>query len=142
MNIQEFENDGDGEKNSTIIITSPSDKDGKKVVVKTSVIVIDDGDKTSMKKRSHEKNGGEEKDDLKFYPNPSDGKFTIEYDVKDKEVAVITVLDGNGKQVFKDEVKGGVKYSKQVDLGGSGKGVFILNLTQGKKSISKKIIIE
>ena len=98
--------------------------------------------KSSDKKRSHAKSDNETKDDLKFYPNPSDGKFTIEYDVKDKEPAVITVLDENSKQLFKDEIKGGGKYSKQVDLGGKGKGVFILNLTQGKKSISKKIIIE
>ena len=142
MNFEQFDTDGDGGKNSTIIITSPGDKDGKKVVVKTSVIVIDDTDKSTQKKRSHGKNDQESKDDLKFYPNPSDGKFTIEYDLKDKETALITVLDANGKQLFKDEIKGGGKYSKTVDLGGKGKGVFILNLTQGKKSISKKIIIE
>lgn len=142
MNIEEFENDGAGGKNSTIIITSPGDKDGKKVMVKTSVIVIDDNDKGNGRKEKHNKNDNETKDDLKFYPNPSDGKFNIEYELKDKETAVITVLDANGKQLFKDEIKGGGKYSKSVDLGGKGKGVFILNLTQGKKSISKKIIIE
>src|ERR1051326_3025233 len=33
-------NDGTGEKRSTIIITTPGDKEGKKVIVRSSVIVI------------------------------------------------------------------------------------------------------
>ena len=133
-------NDGTGEKSSTIIITTPGDKDGKKVIVRSSVIVIDDNDKPHEKKKM--KKEEESDNDLKFYPNPSDGKFTIEYDIKDKAPALISVTDMNGKILFKDEVKGGGRYTKQLDLGNSGKGTFILNLQQGKRSISKKIVIQ
>jgi hypothetical protein len=133
-------NDGDGEKNSTIIITSPGDKDGKKVIVRSSVIVIDDNNKPHEKKKIRKEE--ESDNDLRFYPNPSDGKFTIEYDIKDKAPAMISITDMNGKILFKDEVKGGGKYTKQLDLGNNGKGTFILNLQQGKRSISKKIVIQ
>jgi hypothetical protein len=137
--------DGDekGSKNNVIVITT-KDKDGKngkKVIVKSSVIVIDDADskKDGRKEKSKDKESAE---DLKFYPNPSDGKFTVEYDLKSKETAVLTITDASGKQLFKDEIRGGGKYVKQIDLGGKGKGVFILNLQQGRKSISRKIVIE
>jgi hypothetical protein len=142
IDIQQFEGDGDG-KSSTIIITSPDEKDGKKVIVRSSVVVIDDKDKSKKKKRKEKEGSSHETaDDLKFYPNPSDGKFTVEYDLKTKEPATLTILDANGKLLFEEEIKGGGKYTKQIDLGGKGKGVFILNLKQGKKSISRKIVIE
>jgi hypothetical protein len=125
-----------------VITTKDKDgKNGKKVIVKSSVIVIDDADskKDGRKEKSKDKESAE---DLKFYPNPSDGKFTVEYDLKSKETAVLTITDASGKQLFKDEIRGGGKYVKQIDLGGKGKGVFILNLQQGRKSISRKIVIE
>ena len=128
---------GDG-KNSTIIITTDDGDKNKKVIVKTSVVTVEEKRSTGKKMNRKEDDDTE----VKFYPNPSDGKFTIEYELKSKEPAVITITDVNGKQLFKDMIKGGGKYSKQVDLGNNGKGIFILNLQQGKKSISKKIVIE
>lgn len=144
VNISE-DNDGDG-KTSTIIITTPGDKDGKKVIVKSSVIVIDDKNKSDKKNKKEKKvirvEDGD-KDELKFFPNPSDdGKFTIEYELKGKEPATLTITDANGKQLYKEVIKSEGKYSRQIDLGNKGKGVFILNLQQGKKSISQKLIIE
>jgi hypothetical protein len=143
VNMDLSNGDGKDGSNSVIVITA-NDKDGKngkKVIVRSSVIVIDDNDKPDGKKKEV-KEERESAGDLKFFPNPSDGRFTVEYDLKSKETAVLTITDANGKQLFRDEIRGGGKYSKQIDLGSSGKGVFILNLQQGKKSISRKIVIE
>jgi hypothetical protein len=148
IDIKHFEGDGEG-KTSTIIITGPDEKNGKKVIVRSTVTVVDDADKKEGKRKERKKDGSsgstqkmETADELKFYPNPSDGKFNVEYELKSKETAVLTIMDASGKELFRDEIKGGGKYSKQIDLGGKGKGVFVLNLVQGNKSISRKIVIE
>lgn len=79
---------------------------------------------------------------LNFYPNPSNGKFSLEFETGDKSPVAITITDVTGKQVYAETLKGEEKYKHEIDLNSQSKGVYVINLQQGKRSVAKKIIIE
>ncbi|MBI2271905.1 MAG: T9SS type A sorting domain-containing protein [Bacteroidetes bacterium] len=79
---------------------------------------------------------------LNFYPNPSNGKFSLEFETGDKSPVAITITDVTGKQVYAETLKGEEKYKREIDLNSESKGVYVINLQQGKRSVAKKIIIE
>jgi hypothetical protein len=137
--IKKFEGKPGDEFRDDVIINSPNGKTVRKISVTTRVRIEDgkSGSKASKKEKSNLK-----PDDLKFYPNPSDGKFSIEFESDGKQPVSIVITDMNGKQVQKQEVSGEGKHSLSFDLRSEGKGTYILNLQQGKKSTTKKIIIE
>lgn len=129
-----------GGKTERIIINEAKDgKKNQKVIVKTIC-------KSDSKGGLKEKQAGSTKemkmDELNFYPNPSTGKFTLEFETSDKEPVQVNVTDVNGKEVFHETVKGEEKYKRNIELSAESKGVYIINLLQGKKKSSRKIIIE
>ena len=46
---------------------------------------------------------------LGFYPNPSNGNFTLDLDLTDKEEAIISITDISGKEVYTEKVRGNGK---------------------------------
>ncbi len=128
---------GDGKDKNVTVIVSGDGKNKKKVIITTSVRVEED--KSPVNK--------ENKEDLRisnfnFYPNPSDGKFNLEFEAESKEPATVTILDVNGREIYREVFSGDKNYKKEIDLGSKTKGTYILNLLQGKRSISRKIVIE
>jgi hypothetical protein len=82
--------------------------------------------------------------DLSVYPNPSTGDFTIKYDVAKRADIKIDIYDLKG-----DMVKGVVdqpsqyegKYQIPVNLQEMPAGIYIVNLTNGEKRFTEKIVI-
>ena len=133
-------------KTKTIVINDDKSIRKKKVIVSTSVIVIDEDDNSNKRSRSDK-----EESSFNFYPNPSDGKFTLDLDlspvgnnsngVNGKEDALVKITDMNSREVYHEKISGNGKMSKTIDLNGK-KGTFIVTIKQGKRTTSKKIIIE
>lgn len=75
---------------------------------------------------------------LKIYPNPSNGRFTIEAESGISKLKT-EVYDMSGKLIFKDEFKGN---TADLNLTQYPKGVYILNLvdSNGNKQSAKLII--
>ena len=119
-------------------------KDGKtvtRVMVRTTVKIEDmesPKEKTSPKREKSEL----KLEGLSFYPNPNNGIFTIDFEAEGKQPVVIRITNMNGREVYREEVKAKGRFSKQIDLSREGKGAYILILEQGKRSTSKKIVIE
>jgi hypothetical protein len=82
-----------------------------------------------------------EVEDISFYPNPSEGDFTLRYESKDEDPIRISVKDVTGREVYAETVSAIGVIKRQIDLGNQPSGSYILNLQQGKKSISKKLIV-
>lgn len=125
-------NDKPGEYEDVRIIKTPDGKT-KKITRKTTVIVeeIDESP-------SNEKVKPTSSQDLKLYPNPSKGKFTIE----GEGPTIITVSDQSGKEIYKEEIKSEGKFIKEIDLGNNRKGTYLIR-TAGKIGDQvKKIVIE
>ena len=77
-----------------------------------------------------------------LYPNPNDGQFRLKFEVEDDKPTNITVMDMTGKEIFNKTVKGSGEHVVDLDLSEKDKGVYMLNLTQGKRSQTKKIILQ
>lgn len=81
--------------------------------------------------------------DLNYYPNPSSGKFNLKFNLNQKGEVTVKVMDIIGKEVYKETVLdfNGI-YDNQLDLTGHEKGVYVLQILQNKKALSRKILIE
>ena len=81
-------------------------------------------------------------DELNYYPNPNSGKFTLQFKADERPTEVrITGLDG--KEVYSENLSGfNGTYQKEIDLSLQKRGVYLLQIIQGKKATNKKIVIE
>ena len=84
-----------------------------------------------------------ELDDLAFSPNPSsNGRFKVRFDLPQEGELQIKVSNLEGKEVFSRyfERFGGT-YSELIDLSGQKDGIYLLEISQGKKRLTKKVMI-
>lgn len=113
-------------------------KDGKKItskVIVARVVLIEDMEPEKKSKVLEDVNIG-------FYPNPGNGDFTLEFNIEEeKEEAIISIHDLTGKIVYTETVKGKGNYKKQISLN-EPSGIYILKIQQGKKAITKKLVIQ
>lgn len=80
---------------------------------------------------------------LNYYPNPNNGKFNLKFNLERKGEVTVKVLDILGNEVYKEKILdfNGI-YENQLDLAGHKKGVYVLQVLQDKKALSRKILIE
>ncbi|MEJ8800623.1 T9SS type A sorting domain-containing protein [Pontibacter sp. H249] len=82
-------------------------------------------------------------EEIEYYPNPNDGKFTLRFKPENTGTTIIRVLDSKGQEVFVDTVeKLEGEYSRQIDLTPFGKGLYFLQIAQGKRYHTKKILVQ
>ncbi|WP_425389426.1 T9SS type A sorting domain-containing protein [Ekhidna sp.] len=82
-------------------------------------------------------------EDLSFFPNPSsNGRFKVRFSVPDEADLSIKVSNLEGKEVFNRSFERfGGTYSEIIDLSGQKEGVYLLEISQGRKRLTKKIVI-
>jgi hypothetical protein len=81
--------------------------------------------------------------DINYYPNPGTGRFTLNFVLDRKDEVVVTISDILGQEVYRENLpdfEG--TYDKVIDLSGEKKGIYILQINQKKKTLSRKILIE
>lgn len=82
--------------------------------------------------------------DLSVYPNPSTGDFTIKYDVTKRADIKIDIYDIKGslvKSVVNQVSQYTGKYQIPVNLNEMPPGIYIVNLMNGEKRFSEKIVL-
>lgn len=76
------------------------------------------------------------------FPNPNNGVFTIQFDQNEKMKTKVEILDAQGKVVFQDKLgKFSGEYKKEVDIKSNGPGMYIINIQQGDKINTNKVIV-
>ena len=85
-----------------------------------------------------------ELEDLSFYPNPSsNGTFKVRFKVPEENELTIKVSNLEGKEVFSlyfERFSG--LYSETIDLSRQQEGIYLLEISQGRKRLTKKIVID
>lgn len=80
---------------------------------------------------------------LRYYPNPNSGQFNLNFQLDSKEVVTVKVMDILGNEVYKEKLMdfNGI-YDNEINLMGREKGIYILQISQKKKALTRKILIE
>ncbi len=82
--------------------------------------------------------------DLSVYPNPTTGDFTIKYDVTKRADIRIDIYDIKGahiKSIVNQPSQHAGKYQIPVSLNEMPAGIYIVNLINGEKRFSEKIVL-
>jgi endonuclease I/chitodextrinase len=74
--------------------------------------------------------------DFNVYPNPSNGNFNISFDNSNQNYS-IEIFSAVGQKVFEKENT----TSSSIAVSNLSKGIYLVKLTKGSKSITKKIVI-
>lgn len=95
-----------------------------------------------MKKAAHEKQLTVNQ--LNVYPNPSNGKFALDFELAEKGKTQLLVTDLQGKEVYKEEFvnEGTGLQTRQLDLSNQAGGFYLLKIKNGDKSLVKKIVLQ
>ena len=76
---------------------------------------------------------------ISVYPNPNNGKFTIDFTEGNKNVYKIEIFDCIGKLVFMEE---NVVSKKDINIVGERKGMYLLKISSGNDVLIKKIVVQ
>lgn len=80
---------------------------------------------------------------LQLYPNPSKGKFTVSFNAVSNNDVKITVYDVSGKKLYnKNFTNTSLRFNKTFNLTALQSGVYIVNISEGNTTVSKKLIID
>ncbi len=115
---------------SKIIVKPVGEKDAKDLEKKGVDLDPEEGESLEIER-------------MTFHPNPSDGKFTLEFSTPSEGAALINIYDVNGKKVYEENIDPfDGHYKNEIDISSEEKGVYFLKINQGNKMSSRKIILE
>ena len=83
-----------------------------------------------------------ELDNLSIYPNPSRGSFTILFDDASSNLVELDIFDLSGRYVFKKSYETYSSFNQNIDLKGVSSGMYLVQIKDGNRTITKKIILE
>lgn len=122
--------------------SSVEERSSVSVLIWKKVKVMDVGEEFG-KKGKVSKDSMLELDDLSFYPNPSsNGRFRVRFTAPMEDELSIKVSNLDGKEVFSryfERFSG--SFSESIDLSGQKEGIYLMEIVQGKKRLTKKIVI-
>ena len=145
-NVHVFRFEGEGHKSLKFDHAAHPGKTITFIVKKVTVQDMTEADISALKNTGAPvETKAKEALDLKqidYYPNPNEGKFNLRFTPEDKGTTVVRVLNSKGQEVFVDtaeKLKG--EYSREIDLRPFGKGLYFLQIQQGKRYYTKKILV-
>ncbi len=129
--------------------TTPN-KDGKTESKTTKVVImkmdIKDASADDKKRLNNQIGSADNKlemDNMKMYPNPNNGKFNLNFNLKNKADAEVTVYNMEGKQVYNEKLPNfSGDYNKAIDISSNSKGIYFVKIEQGKHTQVKKIVLD
>jgi len=80
--------------------------------------------------------------DFTVFPNPNKGAFTIKLNSSNSKNISLNIYDLRGRNIYKDVFENNIELNKKIHLKNVQSGMYILNVGNGVRSSSKKIIIE
>lgn len=79
---------------------------------------------------------------LNVYPNPSDGKITIDVDLNKRQNGSIEIVDVLGRKVYEHKFSEQIAASIEADLSSQAKGVYFVKLKTEDNIITKRIVVQ
>lgn len=80
-------------------------------------------------------------DDMRVFPNPSNGFFRIHFEAAEKGDLYVNVHDAKGVKVYEERITGFKgRYERTLDLSDKTAGTYYLVIEQGGKSVAEKLM--
>ncbi len=80
---------------------------------------------------------------LHVYPNPTKNQVTISFDLKSGNKTVyIKLYDISGREVYSQIFESGDHFNQNISLNNLNKGIYFLNITNGKDKAVEKLILQ
>lgn len=80
-------------------------------------------------------------ENISFYPNPNNGQINLNFQLNDREPVDILLYDQNGSIIYKESVLNfSGSYSNTIDISDQADGSYFLQIMQGERTYSKKVI--
>ena len=76
------------------------------------------------------------------FPNPNKGEFTIKLNSKESNTIKVEVYDLRGRIIYKNNYKANGDFNEKINISHAQSGMYILNISDGLRETSKKIIVE
>ncbi len=123
------------------------EENGEKVIVLQTRIVLEDiSDSESKNLKSQgikTSSKAPEFDYIKFYPNPSKEDINIQFKLAKQGDIKVRISNMLGQEIFQEDLKDyNGEYMRTVNLKQYGEGTYIMQIIQGKRVITRKIIVE
>jgi subtilisin-like proprotein convertase family protein len=83
-----------------------------------------------------------ELDNLSIYPNPNNGQFHIEFENASTDEVGIQIFDLSGRSVFSQSYETTSSFNQNIKLNTVSSGMYLVNIVDGDRTITKKIVIE
>ena len=82
-------------------------------------------------------------ENLRFSPNPNNGKFELNFKLEKEQAVQVKIVDLQGKEVYNEMVNNFEGYyTNQIDISENKEGVYILQIIQGNKASTNKIVLK
>ena len=82
-------------------------------------------------------------EDVKIYPNPTTGMFTIEMNNNVLGELIIDIFTQNGSKILNIKFEKTTEhFQSQIDLSGQSKGMYLINLSLNKFKAVRKVLVE
>ncbi|RLJ63379.1 putative secreted protein (Por secretion system target) [Lacinutrix venerupis] len=75
------------------------------------------------------------------FPNPNNGEFNIKFNSVSNDIA-ISIFDVRGRSVYNKSYTTSGAFNEAINLGDVQSGMYLLNVKDGDRTITKKIIVE
>ncbi|MEO8150612.1 MAG: T9SS type A sorting domain-containing protein [Bacteroidia bacterium] len=134
-------------ENNGSLNSNPSDKK-----VNKKIIIIEKSDSKNDKNKSSKKTKTEIQEgkspdfkinNLNYFPNPNNGKFDLSFNLPTRGDLNVSITDASGKKIYDETLKEFEgDYNQSFDISSHGKGVYFLNITQGKQWMNKKVVVK
>ena len=140
-------NDG----NQKVIIRKFDDNDNVRGEVREfhmtiSMSDVSDEEAQALSAASGEDFAGQSNLDLARFevgPNPNSGLFNLSFDLPSEGNTQIRVLDLNGEEIYRESLGNFTgSYNKDFDISKFAKGVYFLQITQGDRAFTKKVVTQ
>ena len=80
---------------------------------------------------------------LKLYPNPTMGMFSLEFELPDRGQTIIRIYNASGRSIYEYDLGNfSGTFEDNVDISQNGAGSYFLEIRQDGKSLTKKILIQ
>lgn len=121
--------------------------EGKQAIVIQTMIVLDELDNSEIMEMKSQDISTTKKapefEYMRFYPNPTKSHINISFRLNEPANTNVKITNVLGQVKFEEKLSNfSGTYNELVDVSDFGRGTYILNIQQGKRSISKKIIVE